>query len=312
MSEKKALISCIAHGNVRRQKAAKRSLHRLLSPDYRLVFQQTNTKHHAIALAEAAVLANSRYLIAIGGDGTVNEVINGYLQAPVNKRKHCTLGILPIGTGNDFAASLKLKPSVRQLVGLIQKQSLQNIDIGRVSYSNHDGNIETRYFNNITDLGLGSLVVASVARSRKLLGSSLTFILAVVKNFFGYQHQEVRLIAPKLQWEGKIVSLCIAIGRYYGGGLGIAPHAQTNDGRLAVTIVGDVKVRHFLRFLGHLRYCRPIPHPQVSYYHVESCEITALSDNCLLDLDGEFVGYPPLHIKLIDEKVPVLAPETIK
>lgn len=298
------MIKVVIIANSKHKKALllKSKLSELLGEGYIVADKLTKNKAHAIDLTEEAMDEGAAYIIAAGGDGTINEVINGYMKVTESGRSKVVLGLLPLGTGNDFARTVNAPKTVEELAGLIKNRHDKNIDIGKLQYQDEDGNIAFRYFNNIADVGVGAKTVEIVNNSRNIINGTITFFMGVLRAFVGYKRQSVKIKADDFNWSGKIVAVCIANGKYFGGGLGIAPNAEIDDGKLSLVIVGNINMLHFLWYLPRLRKLKLIPHSEVHYHKTTYCEITSL-EKYPVEMDGENVGVIPLRVSVIPSGV---------
>lgn len=273
-------------------------LQAILQGDYHIYDKLTEKQGHATELALEAVNENADYIIAAGGDGTLNEVVNGIMQASPEKRERIVLALYPQGTGNDFARTSGSPKSPEELAACLGNGIVRKIDIGQADFTGFNGEMQTRYFDNIAEIGVGAKAVEIVNRSKKTLGSTLTFFLGVIRAFVGYKQQGVRIKAKDFQWVGKIVAVCMANGKYFGSGLGIAPGASLDDGKLSLVIVGNIRIIHFLRYMPSLRKLKFIKHPEVRYMKVDSCEIMA-NEKYPVEMDGENVGFTPISAGIV-------------
>jgi diacylglycerol kinase (ATP) len=298
-------IAIIANRKHKKAVHLKDKLIKLLPNTYKIYDKLTDRCGHARDLAFEAINENADIVIAAGGDGTLNEVINGIMLASPEQRAKVLLGLFPQGTGNDFARTAKVPKSADELAQSIINEATCKIDIGQVEYTLANGNKQIRYFDNIADIGVGAKAVEIVNKSKKILGSTLTFFLGVLRAFVGYKQQSVRIKSTDFQWAGKIVAVCAANGRFFGSGLGIAPGARMDDGKLSLVIVGNIRIIHFLRYLPLLRKLKFIKHPEVHYHEVEWCEIKS-SERYPVEMDGENIGFTPLFVKVIPEAIKFL------
>jgi YegS/Rv2252/BmrU family lipid kinase len=297
-------ITFIANGKKQSIGIGKEILNEFFSSDFDFEIKRTAIHGQAMHLAEEAIQTGTDFLIAIGGDGTTNEVINGFLKSPDNLRENVVVGLIPFGTGNDFSRTLKLKSSVKYLHKLIIENKIKPIDIGEVEYEKFEGGRETRYFNNVSQIGVGAETVRLVNSGKKFLGPALTYFTSTIKAFLTFKHQNIKLISDELKYDGKIVSLCFANGKFIGSGLGIAPHAIVDDGLLSVVIVGNVSVGEFVKYVPSLRKLKFINHPEVQYKTITGCElISNVNQNYPVEMDGEYVGNTPIKVKLHKGKV---------
>ncbi len=267
----------------------------------------TNGNGHAIELSRNAVLSGTNYLIAAGGDGTMSEVINGIMQVERSKRDNLIVGLYPFGSGNDFARTLKLSKKLSDLRKLIQNNSTNMIDIGKLEYKNMKGEDAVRFFNNITDIGLGAEVAKRVNEGKKIYGPNFDFFKATVLGFLNYKRKQLKIESENFNWSGRLLILCLANGKYFGSGLGIAPQAKVNDGKISITLAADVSLWDYLKNLARIRKCLPVDHPQIIYKEVENCSIEPIGKECLIEADGEMIGKIPLKVSMLHKEIKFLS-----
>ncbi|MCX6175093.1 MAG: diacylglycerol kinase family lipid kinase [Ignavibacteriales bacterium] len=268
----------------------------------------TNGNGHAIELSRNAVSGGTDYLIAAGGDGTMSEVVNGVMQAERSKRENLIIGLYPFGSGNDFARTMKLTKKLSDLYALLKNNSTIPIDIGKLEYKKMNGENAVRYFNNITDIGLGAEVAKRVNEGKKIYGPNFDFFKATVLGFLKYKRKKLKIISEEFNWSGSLLILCLANGKYFGSGLCIAPHAKVNDGKYSITLAGNVSLIDYLKNLSNIRKGVFVNHPELYYKEVESCIIEPIGDECLIEADGEMIGKIPLKATMLKNELKFLAP----
>ena len=297
-------ISFILHGKHRHNVPLVSGIRETFGNIYQVVFCYTEYSGHAIELAKQAARQDSDYIISTGGDGTLNEVANGIMLSGNNRVK---LGLLPYGTGNDFAKTIRATNHIATLKQLLALDRTKEIDLGLVNFKNKEGKDESRYFINITDVGLGGFIAQKLDGSSKWMGAFLTFQKAIVSTFLTYKHRWVKATADEFSYEGKILSLIIANGKYFGAGLGIAPDAKPDDGLLNITLGADISLWDYLKNLGKVQKCLKIEHPQMSYRQAK--EVTIESNEALpIDMDGEFIGYSPMKVTVVPQALKFITP----
>ena len=277
----------------------------VFADNYKVKFLFTHGYRSAEHLATGAVEQGYRYIVAVGGDGTVNEVINGIMQHPAHKRKDVVVGVLPRGTGNDFARTIGATSSVKHLLKLIESRQYKTIDLINITYNDNLGNTTSRYCNNIADVGVGPYTILSADKLSGWLGSNLAFSFSALKALFQKPHP-VELCADNFNYKGNIKCICLANGRYFGSGLGIAPNAKLTNGTMEVIIIEDVSPQLFIWFMRALRAARIIAHPKVHYYTAKQATITAAEQSLPLDLDGEVVGFAPIKAGVVPNAINIL------
>lgn len=298
-------VAIIANRKRKKALKLKDQLIKLLPEDFIVIDKHTDSQGHAIELTLEAIQENADFIIAAGGDGTINEVVNGVMRATEEQRQKIIVGLFPLGTGNDFARTSKMAKSVKELSAHIVSGVHKNIDLGLVAYYDNEGVKQNRYFDNIAEIGVGAKTVEIVNKSSKTLGGTLTFFLGVLRAFLGYRRQSVRIKTNDFQWVGKIVAVCVANGQYFGSGLGIAPGARLDDGRLSLVIIGNIRIIHFLWYLPKLRKLLKIIHPEVHYHKIDACEIFS-EVKYPVEMDGENIGFTPFSAKVVPNAIKIL------
>jgi diacylglycerol kinase (ATP) len=275
----------------------RRKFQSIFESELRLNFEletiYTKFPGEAVSIAEKVSEIPCDGILAAGGDGTVNELINGLFR---RGKTSIPIGVIPIGTGNDFARHLGIKgPSdvIKRLHG-----SPQPIDVGRVEGYDHLGNQTTRYFLNVASAGMGPDVVKRLHHDSRWLGPDLTYLRATLKSFFGYQPEQITANWQGRNWSGKIRCLAVANGSSFGSGLKIAPEADPSDGSLNIFIAGDVSLPKFLFFLQRIKAGKKIFHPRAEYS--KSKEITLHSEaEVWLETDGELACKLPAEFSVL-------------
>jgi YegS/Rv2252/BmrU family lipid kinase len=258
---------------------------------------------HSILLAEEAVTDHFQYVIAVGGDGTIHEVVNGLY---AGSKKHGVdapaLAILPLGTGNDFARTLRINNSLNDLKNRLLQGKTKLIDLGKCTFLNCSGQIDSRYFMNVMDVGLGGSIAARVSRYRRGFWAKLAYQRALFRELPLYKRVTVTLNLDGKKSHQEILSIVIANGNYFGKGIGISPYSSISDGNLNSVIFGRVGILEYIMHFASLIRCKPIHHPEVNYHTLREASIDAI--NALpIELDGEFLGYTPSTICVIPQAI---------
>jgi YegS/Rv2252/BmrU family lipid kinase len=235
--------------------------------------------------------------IAIGGDGTVNEVVNGLMEA----ESHSAFTFVPIGTGNDFNRSLKGMRSPKELVDAILQNSFRRIDLFKLSSS-----LIERYCCNITDVGLGGLVVKHVEEYR-YKKKRHAYFKAIIKSFKKYKSCKIDLTIDGQTKSYHPLLIAFANGNYFGNGIGIAPDASIDNGLINLTIIDQVSVLTYLKFLPKLKKLKKIQDDRITYTSGKKIVINAGS--LLYEVDGEGIDFgmnQSVDIRLISNALIVL------
>ncbi|MBT8384788.1 MAG: diacylglycerol kinase family lipid kinase [Bacteroidia bacterium] len=269
-------------------------------------FLSTKRKKHAIELARKATENGCDYLIAVGGDGTLHEIINGMMHSNIPASKYPIIGLLPHGSANDFARTAGVTNSIEILFELIQTKTTQKIDLGKIIL--HQTR-ETRYFINIAGVGLGPEVALNMERSSSILGQGFNYFRHIIKGFLSYVKKEVSCTSSTWHWKGKLLQMAVANGRYFGDAICIAPDAKFNDGQFRVAIFGNLSIWDYLKNLGNLKKGVKINHPEVSYHDAKKVLLES-NESCGIEADGEYVGLIPATIGILPRAISFLLPPT--
>lgn len=247
---------------------------------------ETQYSGHGIELAKNAT-ENSDILIAFGGDGTVNECINGILQSKYPKPLH----IMPVGTGNDIALTNNLTKNIIESVNLLDHYKIVPTDVGYLkNYS--------RYFAGVASTGFDAEVTKAVNEGHKIFGGTLNYLSAAIKNLIKLKASKVAITIfdeneKEIDFiEEKAVLLAVGVGQYYGGGMRIVPSADVHDGKFHMVFAKEISKFQVLRVLPKVYKGNHITHPAVRVIEGVNIRIES-EDNLLLQCDGEIIGNLP-------------------
>ena len=253
----------------------------------------------AIVFAKDAVATEARLVVCVGGDGTLNEIVNGIMMHEESVRSDVTLGFVPDGTGCDFVRTVSIPADLEHAIDLIAAGPVRNIDLGKLSFRDHHGSDCFRYFHNVTSFGLGGEVARRVNNTTKAFGPFISFIWATLISIFLYGKKRIRIRVDKdFEQEFFVWNVAVANGQYHGGGMWVAPGASVDDGLFNVTVIGDLTIPEVFSSLPKLYNGRINDISKVVTLVGEKIE--ALSDQrVLLDVDGEQPGTLPIVINML-------------
>jgi diacylglycerol kinase (ATP) len=268
---------------------------------------ETREPGHAERLAAAATHHGHDRVIAVGGDGTVQEVVNGLIEAGMGPDGGApTLGIVPGGSGNDLARSLALPMEPLQALTVALGEQTQPLDLGRAI---HDGTV--RYFAAAGGTGFDAQVAFTMAgRPHRWQRGRVGYFLATLNELRRFRNRELRLRLAggedAREVDGRFLFVAFANGAYYGGGMQICPDASTSDGLLDVCLVGDISRVGALWELPGIYRAAHVNHPLVDIVRVRELRIEGQAGT-RVHLDGEPFGELPVDITVLPAAINVAA-----
>ncbi len=273
------------------------------------VIHRTEGPGQAAELAAEGIARGYRRLLAVGGDGTCHELLNGIFRQQAVLSRDITLGVLPIGTGNDWARTHCIPHDHAAWMRMMRQGKRRRHDAGRVAFRDGEGADQQRYFLNAAGLAFDAHVVQQVGRtSRRRLSTGYYFLL-LLRHLLGYEAVDTQLCIDELQRRDRFFTIEAGIGRYIGGGLQLMPHADPADGRLAVTLVEDASKATILLNLWRFFDGSIGRHRRVHLHQARSLHAAPAGDRPLpLEADGEFLGWAPARLEIIEGAFQVLVP----
>jgi len=265
----------------------------------------TQFSKHAISLATEATHDQYDFIIAVGGDGTLNEVLNGMMAANVPINSMPVLGMIQRGSANDFARTIGVKQTAKELKKLIDDKHHPKIDIGKIELLLNE---ETpKYFINICGLGLGPEAVLIKERAPKILGPEIAYYKSIIQGFMSYDRKPIHCTGDDWQWTGSLLQMAIGNGRYFGNGMCVCPDAKVDDGLFQVALFGDLSLKDYFKNLGNLKKGNHLNHPDAHYFKTKMIQIENSGDQpCGIEADGEVVGYAPATISVVPNAIEFL------
>ena len=239
--------------------------------------------------------------VLVGGDGTLNDAVQGFLEADGQVAYGPDLGLIPSGTGGDFRRTFGLGDSVEEAAERLLTASPRPLDLGLLSVTGHDGQLVRRAFINITSFGIGGLTDRIVNSTPKWMGGKAAFFLGTLRAMLVYKNAPVRVKVDGTVWfEGSIFNVALANGRYFGGGMLIAPDADPSDGLLEVVALQDLSKLQSVGLSQHIYKGTHLGQPDVAVARgkVIEAEPLAAKTEVLVDMDGETPGRLPLRAEL--------------
>jgi YegS/Rv2252/BmrU family lipid kinase len=267
----------------------------------------TEKPEDAIKLCADNISEQYKKIVAVGGDGTINEVVNGIFLQDKIPTNEIVLSAILVGTGNDWGKMFNIPKDYMEAIKLIKEEKTFEQDVGIVSFFNADKK-KCRYFINAAGLGFDALV-AKTTNKQKEEGKSSTFsyMSALIKSLFRYKPLPVKInIEEKGDFHnGKLFTLSIGIGKYTGGGMKQTPDAEANDGLFDLMMVEKIAKGKIIRkisklYNGKINSLKEVKTLKTSKLVVES------DSKLLIEIDGESVGHGPFEFDLIQKALNII------
>ena len=278
----------------------------------------TKRAGEGIELAARAARAGARLIIACGGDGTISEVANGILSVGSDAE----LGILPSGTGGDFRKTIGIPARAAGAARILRDGQTRSIDVGKITFTNDQGDLESRYFLGVASFGMSADVVARVkeggpawlpTKGPKWLTGRISFGVAMLQT--AAKKSATRVVVQLDDDAARhmtVANLCIANARYFGGGMKIAPNAKLADGKFDVISIGDLGAAGILANAPRLYVGAHLSMPEVG--HALAAKVFARpvegNQSVEVEVDGEIPGRLPATFQILPKALRVRCPRT--
>lgn len=251
--------------------------------------EYTQYSGHAKELAEYALKSGYPTIVSVGGDGTLYEVING-----IGGSKKCSIGIIPLGTGNDFARTLGLPEDSNDALEKILEGKVSLIDIGK--YSN-------KYFLNIAGVGIDVEVLRETLKMKKIFKGRISYFLGVIKALISFKPIKCQIKIDDNILEKEIVLCAIGNGKYFGGGMKILPESVIDDGYLNICIVDKIPKIKFLWFFPKVYKGKHMSIKEVTMHKGKKVSIIPQDTSIWINVDGEIFEYDNPIFEIVNKGV---------
>jgi len=263
-------------------------------------FEFTDKPFHATDLAREAIKDGTELVIGVGGDGTMNEIANGFYENRKIINPEATLGVVPSGTGCDLIKSLHIPAGLKDALKVITEAPSVRMDVGKVRYRSNAGGEEDRFFLNVADFGLGGEVVRRVTE-RRLQRKASSYVRCLVTTMVQYKNKRVRIrVDGESLPEGDYLIGAVANGKIFGKGMKVAPDARLDDGLFDAVLVKGFKFFEFCRHGWKLMNGSHVTHPKVTVIRGRRIEAwPEEGEDVLLELDGDQLGRLPATFEIV-------------
>lgn len=268
----------------------------------------TEKPSHATDLAREAIKDGTELVIGVGGDGTMNEIANGFYEGRRIINPEAAMGLVPSGTGCDLIKSLNIPVGLKGALRVIDGAPSVRMDVGQVRFRSNAGTEEERYFLNVADFGLGGEVVREVTE-RRLQRRASSYVRCLITTMARYKNKRVRIrVDGRDLPDGEYLIGAVANGRIFGKGMKVAPDARLDDGLFDAVLVRGFRFFEFCRHGWKLANGTHVTHPKVTVVRGRTIEASSPGgEEVLLELDGDQLGRLPATFEVVPRNLLVKA-----
>jgi len=265
----------------------------------------TSKKGHAIELTREAITNGFRKIISVGGDGTMNEIVNGIFTQDICSTKDVVIGMIPVGTGNDWGRMFGIPLVYEGAVKIIKDFKTMAHDVGTITYFSAEGK-QKRYFMNIAGLGFEAVVVQKTNKQKdKGRSSQAVYLYNLLSSLISYKRPFINITIDGKTTTTRAFSVNVGNGRYCGGGMRQTPDALPDDGLLDITVIKDMGRIEVIKALKILYDGTILSHPKIDGYR--STNLLVTSETALYaEADGESLGHTPVEFGIIPGGINVI------
>jgi YegS/Rv2252/BmrU family lipid kinase len=251
----------------------------------------TEYRKHEVILVDKAIEQGYRNIISVGGDGTLHHVVNGIMKQRYIKTSKIKLGVIPLGTGNDWIRTYNIPNSIEKSINVIFKNTTVLQDIGCITLLNG----KKEYFNNLAGTGYDGYVVKNLNYLKKM--GSLAFLVSGLYSLFSYKKTKYKIIINNKTINEQCLMILFGICKYSGGGLRVTKDPNPKDGLLDITIVKNISFLDLLFNIPKLYNGDIIHHRKVTNYKTRELKILD-NYNSTIEADGEIIGNGSLNVTI--------------
>lgn len=294
-------IAIILNGISRKKKRFYKSILPALQQKFSVSIFETRFVNHAHQLAAEAVTDKYDIILSAGGDGTLHQVVNGMMSI-AHPNQLPTLGLIPLGSGNDFANTIGATANPAELVELLSINQPRPIDLGKLICKDASNQERVKYFINACSVGMGPATVTQMAKAPQWLGADLRYLQSIVRTFLSHTPEPIEIKTSDWNWVGKVRVLAIANGKSFGNKIYIAPDAKPDNGVFSTFLVSDVPLLKFLFYLQVVKGKKKVKDPDVIYSTTTKIEITS-SQSVAIEAEGELMGFLPAVMEVLPARI---------
>lgn len=272
-------------------------------------FEMEKTRHplDAINIVEQKIGEGFRKLIAIGGDGTLHEVVNGIMRQQHTSPAAILLAIISVGTGNDWIKTHQISSDYKTAIAQIKGGKTIHQDVGKIIYLNKENHEETRFFINSVGIGFDARVVKyNLASKKKGQSKKSDYMLGLIKSLFTHKNVKSLIHLDNERIETKLYNLTVGVGKFKGGGFKLSPNAVPDDGLLDVTLACKITKTKLIVSLPKIFGGKVDKIKYFNFYQVQDLQLD-LSGPICTEADGEYLGQNPLSLSIMPNQLRLIS-----
>ena len=290
-------------GNTNFKKSWETITHFLKLKKINFSYSFTEYRKHEVILVDKAIEQGYRNIISVGGDGTLHHVVNGIMKQRYIKTSKIKLGVIPLGTGNDWIKTYGIPLSIKKSINIIISNKTIYQDIGYINML--DNKIE--YFNNLAGIGYDGYIVNKLTSLKKI--GSIAFLISGLYGLFFYKKKKYQIKINNISLNKKCLMILVGLCKYSGGGLRVTKNPNPKDGLLDITLVKNFSFFELLFNIPKLYNGKIVNHKKVSTFKTKKIIVKNISNNnSFIEADGEIIGINNFNISIIPQAIQFIIP----
>ena len=268
----------------------------LNAEDFDFDYAFTEHKKHSVLLVQSAVKQGFKNIISVGGDGTLHNIINGIQRQNSVNSSDIQIGVVPIGTGNDWIKTYNIPINNEKAISIIKRGVLRQQDLGKIEFI--DQKQEPIYFNNLAGVGFDGFVVSKVGKYKNL--GAIAYLIGAIAGLFSFKNFSSTITLNETEIKTKSLMVLAGLCKYSGGGMQLTKDPNPNDGLFDVSIAKDLSKFDILKNLSNLFNGKIVDHSKVENYKVSELSIIIASKvKPFIQADGELIGTGGIRLKIV-------------
>ena len=277
----------------------------LIFQNFEFEFSFTKYQKHAIKLVQEAINQGFKNFICVGGDGTLHNIVNGILSLNPSNILEIKVGMIPIGTGNDWIKTYNIPINYKKAIKIIKDEHTYFQDIGKIMLQNSN---KEYYFNNLAGIGFDGHVVNKVHKYKYL--GFLAYLTGALISLVGFKRKYLDIKFNKTSISGKSLMLLIGIGKYSGGGMQLTENVKTNDGLFDISYIKKVSLITVIKHISKIFNGTVTELPIIDTYKTSTLKVTIKNnENIYMQADGELLEADSFSVAIVPRALQFIIPK---